>query len=120
MVLRAARRGTFTQKLKGRLRSPMRLRSSSFAGVRFLDRDAVVTALRRLSTRLVSENPAVRAVLLFGSLARGDYCRRSDADLLICLRSTSGDRPMDRIPTYLEAFLDAPVPVDVLPLTEEE
>lgn len=65
-------------------------------------------------------NADVAAVVLFGSLARGDHGRRSDADLLVCLRSPRADRPRDRIPTFLAELLDAPVPVDVFPFTESE
>lgn len=58
--------------------------------------------------------------MLFGSIARGDCGRRSDADLLILLRSARHDRRMDRVPEFLRCFLDAPVPVDVFPLTRSE
>jgi len=80
----------------------------------------VVRSLRELAATLVRSNPDVEAVVLFGSLVRGDYGRRSDADILVCLRAKRADRPADRIPCLLAAFLDAPVPVDVLPLTAEE
>ena len=79
----------------------------------------MVRSLRELATRLVRSNPDVAAVVLFGSLARGDYGLRSDADLLVCLRAERADRPADRIPPFLAAFLGALVPVDVFPLTEQ-
>ena len=77
-------------------------------------------SLCRLSESLVNADRRVLGIVLFGSLARGDYGRRSDADLLVWLRSPCRERPVDRIPTYLRAFLDAPVPVDVFPFTAEE
>ncbi|MEW5706428.1 MAG: hypothetical protein AB1743_06480 [Actinomycetota bacterium] len=43
----------------------------------------------------------------------------SDADLLIVLKD-SKVRFIDRIPHFLFLFLDAPIPVDVFPYTEEE
>ncbi len=98
----------------------MPMQSSSFAGARFLDRDAVLGALCRIADRLVQGNPLVQGVALFGSLARIDYGLRSDADILVCLRSTAEEREADRIPPLLAEFLDAPVPVDILPLTAEE
>lgn len=58
-------------------------------------------------------------VSLFGSLAKGNYTGRSDADILIVLKEDSR-RFIDRIPPYLAAFLYADVPVDVFPYTEEE
>jgi predicted nucleotidyltransferase len=95
----------------------MQARSSSFAAVRFLDRNAVLAALRRLAESLRRADAEVQSIVLFGSIARGDFGRRSDADVLILLKSERNDRRTDRIPRYLRAFLDAPVPVDVLPLT---
>lgn len=95
-------------------------RSSSSAVARFLDRDEVLHSLRRISEALVRARPEVEGVALFGSLARGDYGLRSDADLLVSLRSAAEKRIADRIPRYLAAYLEAPVPVDLLPLTAEE
>lgn len=58
-------------------------------------------------------------MVLFGSLATGRATSRSDADLLIVLRAHP-DPARERIPEYLAAFLDAPVPVDVFPFTADE
>jgi predicted nucleotidyltransferase len=95
----------------------MQRRSSSFAAAQFLDRDAV--GPRSAAWRSLCGAPTARSSRSFsyGSIARGDCGRRSDADLLVLLKSDRNDRRMDRIPEYLPAFLDAPVPVDVLPLT---
>jgi predicted nucleotidyltransferase len=95
----------------------MQRRSSSFAAAKFLDREAVLAALRRLAETLRRTDAEVQSIVLFGSIARGDFGRRSDADVLVLLKSDRHDRRMDRVPKYLPAFLDAPVPVDVLPLT---
>ncbi len=69
---------------------------------------------------LVRRNSNAQGVALFGSLARGDYTLRSDADLLVCLHSSEAERVSDRIPPLLAVFLDAPVPVDILQLTANE
>ena len=98
----------------------MQMRSSNSAGARFLDCDEVLCSLSRIAKRLLQDRPDVQGVALFGSLARGDYSLRSDADILVCLRSTRQERPMDRIPPFLEAFLEASVPVDILPPTAAE
>lgn len=98
----------------------MQRRSSSFAGARFLDRNEVLRSLNRIAEGLLQDAPDVQGVALFGSLARGDYSLRSDADVLVCLRFAREERPADRIPPFLEAFLEAPVPVDILPLTAAE
>ena len=98
----------------------MQMRSSNFAGAGFLDREAVLRSLRRISEQLVRDKPEAQGVALFGSLSRGDYSLRSDADILVCLRSSREEKVADRIPPLLAVFLDAPVPVDLLPLTASE
>ena len=86
----------------------MQRRSSSFAAVRFLDRDAVVAALRRLAESLRRADADVQSIVLFGSIARGDCGRRSDADLLVLLKSDRNDRRMDRIPSTCRRFSTRP------------
>jgi predicted nucleotidyltransferase len=98
----------------------MPIRSSNSAGARFLDRDEVLRSLCRISQQLLKDKPEAQGVALFGSLARGDYGLRSDADILVCLRSACEEKVADRIPPLLAAFLEAPVPVDILPLTARE
>lgn len=97
----------------------MRRRSLPFVQPQFQQREPVVAALRRRAQRLVAERPDVLRVLLFGSFARGDFGRRSDADLLIVLRQSSAP-PHARAAEFLRAFLETPVPVDCLVLTEAE
>jgi predicted nucleotidyltransferase len=96
------------------------MRSSNSAGARFLDRDEVLRSLRRISEQLLRDQPEAQGVALFGSLARGDYSLRSDADILVCLRSAPEEKVANRIPPLLAPFLEAPVPVDILPLTARE
>ena len=88
--------------------------------MRFLDRDEVLRSLRGIAEQLLRDQPETQGVALFGSLARGVYSLRSDADLLVCLRSTTEEKIADRIPRLLARFLEAPVPVDILPLTASE
>jgi predicted nucleotidyltransferase len=98
----------------------MQVRSSNSVGARFLDREEVLRSLRLLSEQLLRDNLEAQGVALFGSLARGNYNLRSDADILVCLRSAPEAKVADRIPPLLAAFLYAPVPVDILPLTASE
>lgn len=85
----------------------------------FLDGGKATGELSRLAQRVIGKNPQVQRILLFGSLATGRYVPGSDADLLIVL--SADDRPfLDRVPHFLTAFLEAPVPVDVFPYTEKE
>jgi predicted nucleotidyltransferase len=98
----------------------MPIRSSNSAGARFLDGDEVLQSLRRISEQVLRDQPEAQAVALFGSLARGDHSLRSDADILVCLRSAREEKVADRVPPLLEAFLEAPVPVDVLSPTVTE
>lgn len=86
----------------------------------FLERNSLLDSLRVLAKARLEENHEMLAVVLFGSLSRGDHGRRSDADLLLWLQAPQTERPADRIPRYLKLFLEAPVPIDVFPFTDEE
>jgi predicted nucleotidyltransferase len=97
----------------------MPIRSLNSAGARFLDRDEALQSLRRIAQRLLQDRPETQGVALFGSLARGDYSLRSDADILVCLRWAREDKVADRMPPLLAAFLEASVPVDILPRCPE-
>lgn len=92
-------------------------RSCDSVSVTWLDRAAVLEALRREVQVLARVRPEIQRVVLFGSLATGSAVPGSDADLLIVLRSA--DRPfLDRIPLYTPE--GCPVGVDVFPYTQDE
>jgi predicted nucleotidyltransferase len=94
-------------------------RFSSSAAVSYLDRDGALAWLRDAALELGRSSPKIIEVRLFGSLARGNHGRRSDADLLVLLESSTV-QPRDRIAALCDAFADAPVPVDLFPLTVAE
>lgn len=78
-----------------------------------LDRERVDRDIRAYARRL-AEDPAVLAVALFGSLARGEATAMSDADVLIIL----GDSPRpfhERIPEFLRSGVG--ISLDVFPYT---
>jgi predicted nucleotidyltransferase len=85
-----------------------------------MERDRILAELEHSARRLLLERPDVRRVVLFGSYARGDAGLWSDADVLLVLSSSPHGRWFDRIPEFLEYFLDMSVPVDIFPYTEEE
>jgi predicted nucleotidyltransferase len=85
----------------------------------YLDRDAVVDELRRIAVEAVRRDARIARVILFGSLAHGVPTPRSDADLIVLMR-TAAPRRMDRIPDLLRLFVDSPLPVDLHPYTMEE
>jgi len=94
----------------------MRNRSSSFVKVFFADKERVLREVRAWASEL-KKRPDVEKVGLFGSYATGTYGPRSDADLLILLRTS--DKPFrDRIPDFLPSHLS--VPCDVFPYTRGE
>lgn len=81
-----------------------------------LDIEAVRGRLARYVQRL-SADKNVLAVVLFGSLAGGDYTAGSDADLLIVLDTS--DRPFhERLAAYVTTELA--VPADVFVYTADE
>ena len=54
----------------------------------WLDRERLLQALEEKAAELLATFPEVLAVVLFGSLARGEATAFSDADLLVLLRDT--------------------------------
>ncbi len=94
-------------------------RSYDTVKIKSLNKNKVLRKLKHVAGGIIKENPKVMEVSLFGSLAKGNYTGKSDADILIVLKEDSR-RFIDRIPPYLAAFLYADVPVDVFPYTEEE
>jgi hypothetical protein len=76
---RALRQNT-TQPVKRSKRFEMQNAVTTFAGSRFVDREAVVVALRECTERLKRCQAEVVAVYLFGSFATGSATPRSDID----------------------------------------
>lgn len=67
--------------------------------------------------RAVGDDPNVLAVVLFGSLARGDATAMSDADVLLLLAGST--EPFHtRIPSYLRCGVG--IAMDVFPYTLDE
>lgn len=90
-----------------------------FATSRFVDREAVVAALRECAERLKGEHDEIVAVHLFGSFASGDATPRSDADVVV---EVTGADPALRQRVWeaaQTAFLDAPVPADIFVISSE-
>ena len=81
-----------------------------------LDQQRIERALQAYVQALASD-PEVLAIVLFGSLARGEATAVSDADILLILaRST---KPFHaRIPDYLRSGIG--VPMDLFPYTLTE
>jgi len=98
----------------------MRNGSSSSASSIYREPGAILQALRELAQAAVRRHRQLERVTLFGSLARGDYGLYSDADLLLVLKESEHRRYFDRIPEFIDDFLQAPVPVDLFPYTEGE
>ena len=88
----------------------MRGKLSSTVEVRFfkLDYDAVLEHLKSYAKKVVSRG--AKAVVLIGSLARGDYTAFSDADIIV-ISDNVPEKPMER----LRDFIDPTLPVDVEP-----
>ena len=86
----------------------MRRRSSSSAGAVYLDREQRLEELRVAATRAAARLPAVRRVILFGSLVEGIPTPRSDADLLVVLSESDQRLPRDRVPEVLSALMPLP------------
>ncbi|MDP8969089.1 MAG: nucleotidyltransferase domain-containing protein [Actinomycetota bacterium] len=77
-----------------------------------LDRDLVVRRLGQHATGALAARPEVREVVLIGSLARGDWSARSDADLVVVVDRVRGPG-RDRAPHYVPDHVGVPVDVFV-------
>jgi len=95
-------------------------KSSSSAGATYLDRAQRIEELRRSAAVARSRIPAIREVILFGSLVTGGATARSDADILVVVESSPYDHPRDRIPEMLRALSPLPCPIDLFVLTCDE
>jgi hypothetical protein len=89
----------------------------SSVGVRSLDRESVIAALREVASRMGDFHGDVREVRLFGSLARGGRNPWADADLLVVV-DRSGIPFRDRTPRYRP--VECPVPLDLMVVTADE
>ncbi len=82
-----------------------------------LDYEGVMGELREYARRCIARGAL--AVVLIGSLARGDYTAFSDADVVVVVGEDSR-RPLDRIVDYLDPSLSIDVEPRVYTLEELE
>ena len=82
-----------------------------------MDRDAILAQVKRWARDLLHHREEVEAVVLFGSMARGDATAHSDVDLLIVLKQS-------HLPFHERyrciPYPPIPVPVELFPYTAEE
>ncbi len=88
----------------------MQRKSSNSAEVRFfkLDYERVLEELKKYAERALEKG--AKAVILIGSLARGDYTAFSDADIII-ISDNIPENPVERI----EDFIDPTLSIDIEP-----
>jgi predicted nucleotidyltransferase len=71
----------------------------------------------------IPEHYDVAGALLYGSRARGDWGRESDADLAVLLRGPAGDRAdavVELAGLAFDVLLETGILLDPLPLWEDE
>ena len=73
-----------------------------------LDYEKVINELKEYANRVISRGAV--AVILVGSLARGDYTAFSDADVIVIANNVPSN-PMER----LKDFMDSSLSVDLQP-----
>lgn len=92
--------------------------SSHSVRVFWLRQDRLLKDIRKTAEKVGKESPAVKEIILFGSLAEGRAVPGSDADILIVL--WEDDRPfLERVGDWLSRF-DVDFPVEVFPYTVAE
>lgn len=87
--------------------------------VRYLNRSEILPRLMAAARKLLESREDVIEISLFGSLVRGNYAPRSDADIYILLKEDSR-KLTDRIPEFLDWFSKIGVPIEVFPYTLKE
>lgn len=85
----------------------------NFASSRFIDREAVLEALRHCAQQLRDRCDKVVAVYLFGSFATGQATPRSDADIVVEIASDDPALREEIRDQAQDVFLEAPVPVEI-------
>lgn len=93
-------------------------KSFNFVKVKYLEWDKIISGLRQAAHK-IKQNANVEQVYLFGSLIRGNYGPGSDADICIVLKCDDR-RFIDRIPSFLDHFIEVNISVDVFPFTRQE
>jgi len=99
---------TLVKRLRGLLLMQRRSSDSVEIKLQRLDYEEVMEKLKIYASKIIERG--VCAVILIGSLARGDYTAYSDADVVIIVRE-SRLNPLDRLVEYLDPTL----PVDLEP-----
>ena len=89
---------------------------SSSAEVRFIDREQVLSDLRRAVSDAKSRHPEIWKVFLFGSFVQGNWTADSDADLIVVVRREFPNI-LDRSPYQIHL---KSVPTDSLVYSETE
>ncbi len=97
----------------------MQKRSLSSAERTYRNREQIIAGLRSIAKE-IQEKKGAKEIILFGSIARGDYGLYSDADVLIILEDSDKERFFDRIPELIDFFMILPIPVDIFPYTIKE
>jgi predicted nucleotidyltransferase len=78
----------------------------------WLDKPELARCIERCVAKLTSEDPRVREVILFGSVAEGRAMPSSDVDLVIVLDHTE-KRRLDRAAEFTDYFTDIGLGVDL-------
>lgn len=97
----------------------MQKRSSSSVGNVYKNRKCIINDLKKRAKE-IKKKTKVQEVILFGSMARGDYGLYSDADIILILEKSEKKRYFDRIPEFIDFFLTSPIHVDIFPYTIAE
>jgi tRNA nucleotidyltransferase (CCA-adding enzyme) len=95
----------------------MQNKSWSGAEVRFLDYDEILRDLRQAVGEAKAAHPEIIKVLLFGSLAQGNWTADSDADLIVVVRREFPDFVRSRAPYQI---FSRSIPTDSLIYSETE
>lgn len=101
------------------MQSVIQKRYYGSVNVFWLNKELLNRRIHRAAGRLVSGNPAVREVVLFGSFAKDRATAFSDIDILLIV-AYSDKRFIDRPDAFRDYFNDIELQVDLFVYTEAE
>ena len=84
-----------------------------------IDRDALISRLRRIASGIADDDPDVIEIRLHGSLVRGEATPDSDIDLLI-IKSADPAPFLQRQDRYIDRFSDLSLDIDIKVYTRSE
>lgn len=84
-----------------------------------IDEDSVKGLLQGIASKIKTEHPYVRELILFGSFSKKDFTPYSDIDIAIIVSNIDKDF-IKRSDNFIDYFIEVPLDVNLVVYTVEE